>query len=181
MFLVRLLKRIAVSLIVLLVILAVIGLFLPDRATVERSAVINAGADEVYPWIVSLRRFNEWSPWRDLDANADYQFTGPEEGEGATMYWSSELPSVGEGTQKIVAAETNESVRTELDFGSQGPASAEWILTPVDDDTTEITWRFDTEFGYDLIGRYFGLMLDGWIGQSYEKGLYNLKKRVESG
>ena len=46
-------------------------------------------------------------------------------------------------------------------------------------DTTRVRWQFDTEFGWDLLGRYVGLMLDGMIGTSYDKGLKELKARIE--
>jgi hypothetical protein len=42
-----------------------------------------------------------------------------------------------------------------------------------------VTWAFDTDFGYNLVGRYFGLMLPRSIGADYEKGLANLKDLAE--
>jgi effector-binding domain-containing protein len=39
---------------------------------------------------------------------------------------------------------------------------------------------FDTEFGWDLVGRYFGLMFDRIVGTDYDKGLANLKELAES-
>ena len=44
---------------------------------------------------------------------------------------------------------------------------------------THVTWSFDSEFGLNLVGRYFGLMLDGIVGPDYEKGLQNLKTMAE--
>jgi hypothetical protein len=180
MFLIRLLKRLAILLVSLLVILAIVGLFLPDSASVERKMVINGEPEKIYPWISSLRRFNEWSPWANLDPNIAVEFSGPEAGEGAKMAWSSEMPSVGTGSQTITEVKENEYVRAALDFGDQGDATAAWLLAPVDGGQTEITWQFHTQFGYDIIGRYFGLLLDRWVGQAYEQGLATLKTRVEA-
>ena len=33
----------------------------------------------------------------------------------------------------------------------------------------------------NLIGRYFGLMMEKWLGPDYEKGLENLKRVAEAG
>ena len=44
---------------------------------------------------------------------------------------------------------------------------------------TRVTWGFDTDFGHDLVGRYFGLVLGPLIGADYEKGLANLKALAE--
>jgi effector-binding domain-containing protein len=70
-------------------------------------------------------------------------------------------------------------VQTHLDFGKQGTAEAYFELEAADGGT-EITWSLDTEFGWDLVGRYFGLMMDRMIGAEYEKGLANLKQLAES-
>ena len=42
-----------------------------------------------------------------------------------------------------------------------------------------MTWAFDTDFGFNLIGRYWGILLDRQIGPLYAQGLANLKRISE--
>ena len=95
------------------------------------------------------------------------------------MHWSSDHPEVGSGQQAIVAVTPDRSVQTCLDFGAQGVAHATFEFEPKSDGC-RVTWGFEADFGYDLVGRYFGLMFDRWIGADYEKGLANLKALAES-
>jgi uncharacterized protein YndB with AHSA1/START domain len=171
-------KALAVGLLGLAIILAVVGLFLPSSVHVERSVAIKAPAAQVFPYINNLHNFNKWSPWARLDPDARYSFDG-KDGVGARMQWVSDLSSVGSGSQEILSSVPNEYVKVALDFGAQGMAIASYELTDMEN-STNLIWGFDTEFGYDLVGRYFGLMFERWIGPDYEKGLANLKTLVEN-
>ncbi len=175
----KVLKAILKLLLVLLVVFGVVGVFLPSSAHVERSTVIEAPQATVFVLVNGFRGFNRWSPWYERDPNADISYEGPDYGVGAKMIWSSEQRDVGSGSQEIVASEPYESVRTHLDLGQQGTAEAYFKLVEVESGT-EITWGLDTEFGWDLVGRYFGLMFNRIVGTDYDKGLANLKELAES-
>lgn len=164
----------------LVVVLVGVGLLLPRQVEVERSIVIAAEADEIFPYINSLEKFNEWSPWGDYDPDTVYTFSGPDTGTGARVDWTSDHANVGDGSQEIIASVENKSVKTELDFGMDGVATAVFLLNRVETGT-EVTWGFTTEMGMNPIGRYFGLMMDKWVGGDYEKGLAALKVLVEDG
>lgn len=172
-------RRILVGLAGLLVILVVIGLFLPASVHVERSITIDAPAASVYAIVSDFDRFNEWSPWYSLDPDARYTISESGTGEGASFAWESDKPEVGSGSQQIIELEEDRLVRVKLDFGPQGVALASYILEPQADDRTRIIWTMDTDFGLDLIGRYVGLMFDAWVGSDYEKGLASLKALAE--
>lgn len=174
----KFIKYLLICLVSLAVLLGAAGLFLPDSAHVERSITINAPASEVFPLVNNMKRFNEWSPWAAIDPNASYEYSGPDAGPGATMSWSSEDPSLGEGSMKITAS-SPERVETYLDFGVQGDANS-YVTLVESGDVTVVTWGFDTEFGGDIIQRYFGLAMDALVGPSYEEGLSRLKSVVES-
>jgi uncharacterized protein YndB with AHSA1/START domain len=176
----RFIRFLLIGLVVLIALLAAVGLVLPDSAHVERSTVIEAPPDKVFAVVNNLRRFNEWSPWFDLDPDARYTFSGPESGVGSRVDWSSDVPSVGAGSQEIVASEAPRLVRTALDFGNDGTAFAEIRLLP-ENGATRVTWALDTELGRNPVDRYFGFFLDALLGPTYEDGLARLKRLVESG
>ena len=170
------LKKFLYSIGALILGLAVIGLFLPSRAQIERSITIDASRATVFALLNDFHQVNKWSPWIEADANARIDIFGPKRGVGATVVWDGNI--VGQGSQVITESVPVERVVTALDFGDQGEASAVFDLSETDDGT-EVVWTFDMEFGFDLIGRYFGLMLGSIVGEDYEKGLANLKSMAE--
>lgn len=171
----RLLFRV---LLILLILLAVIGMMLPSSAKIERSILINAPASEIFPHLNGMRAFHAWSPWSEIDPETHYRFEGPEQGIGSRMSWDSGHEQVGLGSQEVVDSVPNQRVEMQLEFGDKGKGNATFLLEP-EGTATRIRWQFHTEFGWDLFGRYVGLMLDSMIGMSYEKGLNTLKARIE--
>lgn len=177
----KIIRNLLIALVAIVVVLAAVGLFLPDRAHVERSITIEAPASAMFSLLNGFGSFNQWSPWYERDPDAEYRFEGPATGVGAKMYWSSNEPDVGSGSQEIIEIEPGRSVKTALDFGAQGTATATFIIEPAESGST-VTWSLDTEFGYDLMGRWLGvLFFDKWIGGDYEKGLESLKRLAEGG
>lgn len=174
------LKRIAIGIVAVLVLLVAVAYLLPRQVQVSRQVVINATPEAIFPHLNSLKATAKWSPWLARDPKTKVTYQGPETGVGAGMAWSSDHPDVGSGKQVIAASDPNRRVATLLDFGDMGTAKAEFLLHPKGDGT-EVTWQFETDMGPGPIGRYFGLMMDGMVGGDYEKGLANLKALVEGG
>ncbi|MGQ0485433.1 MAG: SRPBCC family protein [Hyphomicrobiales bacterium] len=153
------------------------GYVLPGEAVVQRQTVIAAPPEKVFAVIGNLKRFNEWSPWAELDPNIQYKFEGPEMGVGQKMSWTSNNPDVGNGSQTITAYEQNKRIAAALDFGAMGKAVASMELAPAGGGTA-VTWGFKTELK-GALERWFGLMFDRWVGADYERGLARLKALAE--
>jgi uncharacterized protein YndB with AHSA1/START domain len=173
------LKRLLVWVLGLVVAVAAIGFALPDSTHVERSVSIARPPAELFAMLNSYRRFNEWSPWHGRDPKTLYSYEGPTEGVGAGMRWSSEQSDVGKGRQTIIESVQNQKVGTRLEFEGQGDAIATFTLT-ADSGGTRVVWAFDTEHGMNPISRWFGLMLDRWVGGDFARGLTKLKAVMES-
>lgn len=174
------LKGLLIGLVALVLVAVVIGFILPDEVHVERAVTIQAPACTIYAQMDDFRRFNLWSPWAEIDPDGTtYTFTGPDRGVGAKMEWSSEDKDVGSGSQEITAVEPYEEVRTSLDLGGRGKADAAFLLDGAAGEGVEVTWTFDTSFEGSLFGRFFGLFMDSWVGDDFEKGLANLKTLAE--
>ncbi|MBK8284172.1 MAG: SRPBCC family protein [Ahniella sp.] len=174
----KVLKYLAIGLILLIAAAFVGSFFLSDKAHAERSIVIDRPPSVVFALLNSFQRFNEWSPWADLDPKTQYEYSGTERGVGAKMAWTSTDPSVGSGKQEITASKPNERVETLLDFGDQGKANAYFQLTP-EGKGTRVAWGFNSDLN-GPIERLFGLIIPGMIGGDYEKGLAKLKPLAES-
>jgi effector-binding domain-containing protein/uncharacterized protein YndB with AHSA1/START domain len=182
----RVLKALLVGIVVLLVLAVGVAFVLPDKASVERSIVIARPAGQVYAVVESFTLFNRWSPWADLDPATRYTFEGPERGVGAKMSWASDDPNVGKGSQTITAVTPDQQVVVALAFEGMPGATATLLLAP-EGDGTRVTWRFasdlplalDGNFPFSVVGRYFGLAMDNFIGKDYDKGLGRLKVLLE--
>jgi len=159
-----------------LALFVVIGLTLPSTPHVERQIQIQAPPATVFALVNDFRQINKWSPWLDTDPNALYTISGPPRGVGATLTWDGQI--VGQGSQVIVESEPSYRIVSKLDLERPGQTMGtfEFLQTEYG---THVIWSFDSDFGMNLIGRYFGLMLDGIVGPDYEEGLQNLKTMAE--
>ncbi len=174
----KILKGLFYLIVAVILLFVVGGFFLPQEQHVEREIVISASPAEVFKNIHDPKAFNQWSPWVKIDPDTKYTYIGPESGVGAGMIWSSDNPNVGTGSWVITETKPNESIKVDLDFGSEGTATSFYDLKP-EGEGTRITWGFDMDAGMNPMNRWFGLMMDKWIGADYEKGLANLKALVE--
>ncbi len=158
--------------------IAIYGFLLPNTSHVERSITISASPEEIFPYLNNVKMFDQWSPWMEYDPKVVIEYSGPEEGIGAHSGWSSEHPKVGHGSRKIINSNANQLVEMELDFGDGGKAFTRMELQALAD-ITKVTWRFRMPHGNNIYARYIGLLIEGMVGPDYERGLQNLKQKVE--
>ncbi|WP_037314531.1 SRPBCC family protein [Ruegeria halocynthiae] len=174
----RFVKRILLTLLVLVLALAGASYLLPSKAEVSRSITIDAPASAIFPYVNSMQQTEKWSPWLSRDPETKLSYSGPETGVGNTLNWTSEHPQVGTGSQEIIQSVPDQTVQTALDFGPMGTATALFDLVP-EGDQTQVKWGFESELGLNPLSRWMGLMMDTWVGSDYERGLTNLKALVE--
>ncbi len=175
----RTLRYLVLALIFLLLVVVVIGFFLPSKVKMERSIDIDRDAATIFQVVNSLSNFNKWSPWFEKDINAQYTVSGNVAGVGSKLSWQGNQ-NVGTGSNEIIESQSNQSIKMRMFFGKDDkPAYATIFLKP-STKTTKVTCAFENDFGYNVFFRYFGLVLEDMIAPDYEKGLANLKKHVES-
>ncbi len=173
----RLLKWLFYFIVIGAIVIVAGAMLLPSTVLVSRSIEIAAPPEKVFAIVGDLKRFNEFSPWADLDPNTKYTFEGPDQGVGQKMNWASQDKSVGSGSVTITDYQPSTHLATDLDFGEMGKSEASWDLEPTTTGT-KATWWFNT--GADgIMMRWMGLMFDRWIGADYEKGLTRLKVAAE--
>ncbi|MDX5347212.1 MAG: SRPBCC family protein [Hymenobacteraceae bacterium] len=175
----QILKKIGLSILALLVVLVAVGFMLPAKVHVERSLVIKAKAEPVFHQINNLKNWEKWSPWHQMDPEMQLIYAGPEAGIGAKYSWTSNHERVGNGALTIKESVPFQKIITEMDFMENGVASSAYIFeeTP---EGTKVTWTMDSDMGYNLVSRYFGLMLDSFLGPDFEQGLQSLKNLTEN-
>jgi effector-binding domain-containing protein len=161
----------------LIVLLVLVGLALPRHARVEVQIQIDANPATVFALTNDFHRFTLWSPWLDTDPNARIVYSGPIRGVGATMTWDGAI--IGTGTQQITASDAFERVEFAINPGESGEARA-WFDFVADNGMTTAIWTFETDYGYNVVGRYFALLLAGVVQRDNTKGLESLKELAET-
>lgn len=174
----KVLKRIILVVLLVPILLIVISFFLPSKYRVERSEVIQAPPEAIYPRLAQLKRWPEWTVWNtNFDSTLVYTFTGPAEGAGAEMSWTAKS---GNGALKLTGADPRSGVTYELNF-EQGKFLARGgvMLTPAEGGATRTTWFNEGDLGWNPVWRYFGLLMDRMMGGEFQKNLDSLKAKTE--
>jgi uncharacterized protein YndB with AHSA1/START domain len=160
-------------------IIVVGGSFLlPDTSSFSRSAEIAAPPEKVFAIVASLKRFQDYSPWAELDPKTVYTFEGPAAGVGQKMSWISEDKNVGKGAQTITELVDGKRISVDLDFGEMGTAVSVWTFEPSASGTMA-TWGFTSPKLEGITMKWMGLMFDRMVGPDYAKGLGRLKALAE--
>ena len=176
----KILKTVLYVLLAVIIIVVAVGFILPSKTHVERSVLINAGPQTIYPLLNDLHVFNQWSPWAQIDPATVYTYSGPKQGVDSVMKWSSDNPEVGKGSQRIVSSEPGREVRIVLKMEGMEPAQVGYILEP-QDGGTRLTWEIDMDNGANLLYRYMGaIVMDRMLGAMFEQGLADFKTIAES-
>jgi effector-binding domain-containing protein len=176
----RLLLSLLKFLFLLLLLLAVIALFLPSSTHIERSRVIKQGPEIPFNLVNRLPEWEKWSPWHRMDPQMKITYSGPAEGKGASYSWTSKHDKVGNGKQTVADSKPYEFVLMDMEFMEGGPARCGFYFQKTEAGT-EVKWTLDSEAGWNLPARYFGLLADYFVGPHFEDGLSNLaseSKRV---
>jgi hypothetical protein len=169
---------------VLIIIVAAIALLLvvaalqPAAFRVERTAVVNAPPDRVYPLINDLRGFNSWNPFLKMEPEAAVVYSGPAQGKGAAYDWEGK--KTGKGRMEITDTSAPSRVIMRLEFIKPFAAvnTAEFTVNGRNG-ASEVTWAMTghKSFMPKLMGLFFSM--DKMVGGSFAAGLADLKAKVE--
>ena len=176
----KVLQKILIGLVIVVVLIVAIGYMLPANFTVQRTVVIHAKPAAIYPYVSNLKEgWTQWNPFAEQDTTIVLSYSGPDQGVGAGSSWTSK--KMGEGTQTITQADSNTGVESDLAFDhGQYKMHGVIVFTPVDGGT-RVMWSNEGDWGkHHLMFRYMGLMMNKMMGKVLDKGLQNLKTKVEA-
>jgi hypothetical protein len=175
----KFLKVIIISFSIVFFSVLIFGIMASSDWEVERSIVINAKPEKIYPFIVNFE--SGWSQWNTFnfdDQNLIFSYSGPAEGVGATRTWHSE--KVGEGYQTITHADPEHGIAFELmikktKFKLNGTITFEPMT-----EGTKVTIRDYGNVGSNPFTKYKAFTMDRWLGADFERSLAMLKEKVEA-
>lgn len=169
-----------------LVLLAVLLIFLGYVSTrsgkfyYERSGVINAPVEKVYPFVSNFKMGEQWSPYEQMDPNMKKTFSGTDGEVGAVMEFEGNSET-GSGKLEMLKLVPNELVEMKLIMTK--PLYAEnliqYRLTP-EGAGTKFTWSMSGDGGF--MSKLIGVLIDceKMVGDQFNTGIANLKKVLET-
>ena len=163
-----------ISLLIVVVVFVVIGLFLPSKRMYSYSIETNRPMSTVNDLFNGFSRFRDWNPLLRYDARAKYQVSGPAQGDGAKFSYQSRDKVIGNGSWEIVESIPGEKIRYKL----TGPASGNdktmtirLTRTGQGNKNVKITQEYRVNYGWNIFGRYSGLYVNRNIGDDVKRGL----------
>ena len=176
----KIVKWLIVSVAALFGLFLIITFFLPKDYSVSRSISIAAPVPVVYSQVADLKAWQEWNPWNQVDPEIEITYGERSAGAGASYSWESDI--AGDGEMRILETVPNELVRYELIFEGYEdlPSYSEIKIEPVGGtERVEVSWTFEGNVGSNFFARWMSVMVDRFVGASYDDGLEALRERAE--
>ena len=151
----------------------------PDAFRIERSVVIHAPADQIFPLINSLHQWEPWSPWEKMDPALRRIYSGANSGVGAAYEWQGNR-DVGHGRMEIIESADPVKVVLKLHFIKPFEANntVEFVLQQ-EAGGTRVTQAMYGPSPYLSRLMSLAFSMDKMVGSKYEEGLGNLKGLAE--
>lgn len=107
---------------------------------VERSVDIPVPPSVVAAYITDLRRWQEWSPWEEMDPKLSRSYSGPESGVGAAYQWSGNRRA-GAGNMLITQV-SDQAIVIDVTFTRPFKSRSESVFVLAATSTgTHLVWR----------------------------------------
>jgi hypothetical protein len=168
-----------IAVLVLIAAVLILAASRPNTFKVQRSAVIGAPSERIFPLIEDFNKWPSWSPYERLDPQLKRSFGGAARGKGAVYEWEGNSKA-GKGRIEITEAVAPARVTMKLDMIKpfEGHNIVDFTLDP-QGNATLVTWamRGASPFMAKLIGLFCNM--DKMIGREFETGLGNLKALTE--
>jgi len=172
------LKKIAIGIVVLVLIVLGLAAMQPDSFRVQRTIAIKAPAEKILPLISDFHNWTSWSPWEKLDPAMKRTYSGAPKDQGAVYAWEGD-DKVGAGRMEITG-QAPAKVDIKLDFLKpfESHCQTEFALETKGELTT-VSWTMSgpSDFMTKLMG--LAVSMDSMIGKDFEAGLANMKAVAE--
>ena len=169
---------IAAVVVAAIIVVLIIAAMKPDHFSVQRTARINAPAEQIFPLINDLKEMLKWSPF-EKDPNVKRTFTGPAFGPGQVYVFDGNR-NVGAGDVAIVDATPNIRVGMKLKMTRPMACNNDiaFTLSP-NGSVTDVTWAMSGPQPY--MAKVMGTVIncDKMVGKMFGEGFDKLKAIVE--
>lgn len=173
-------KQVFLGLAIMLVLLLVIGFFLPSEMKIVAEVDIKAEPQQVFFIVDDFEEINKLNYCYQMDSTMQTETTGNQGEPGYQMVWSSNNTDLGSGT--ITRIETNQyAYIINKNYFQQFDDSSDerWDFTPVENGTS-VRWTISDSLGNNLVMRYMCLMMNGVMKDQMQSSLERLKAKCEA-
>jgi len=157
------LLEVIVALIIVAIMGVLFGVALPDHRHIERTTEVSSPVRQIYDVIDGFRAYPSWTALRAYDPKVQLNLVGPEQGNGSSINWVSGDTRLESGSYTISNSEQDKSVQWDIVNNWRGE-NKKYVLeiNPAQNGKiVKITMGYDVDYGWDLMGRYAGMYLEG--------------------
>ncbi len=169
-------KLVGIGILAATLVVAIIGLLLPSQYSVQRELVINTTADRIHEFTSDLETWPNWTPWFKDDPTIEITLGTITQGVGANQEWKAQK---GGGRLTVTRSEPDWGVSYQMDLSKGRPHSTYSLRYEAMSDSTKVVWRMSGDMGWNLMGRFFNLLMDPMVGPMFDEGLARLKMLAE--
>ena len=173
------LLKIVLGVLVLVAAVLLLAAVKPGTFRIERSIVINASPEKIFPLINDFHNWPEWAPQDREDPAMRRTYGGAPSGAGAFSDWSGK-GQTGAGRLTITESVVASKVTVQADW--RQPFSTrninDFVFESVGN-ATRVTWKMQGRnlFMMKLMSVFTNM--DKMMGRHFEEGLANLKTEAE--
>ncbi len=173
-------KKIGLGILIILIVFFAYVATRESKFRYERSGVIQASAEKIFPYISNLKMGGLWSPYEKVDPNMKKTFSGPDGQARSAMDFEGNREA-GSGKLETLKVVPNEAVDIKLTMTKPFHAEnlIEYRLVP-EAEGTRFTWTMSGDGGF--IGKFISVLIDceKMVGEQFSEGIANLKAVVEA-
>lgn len=172
-------KKVFLALAGLIVVLVIVGFFLPSKIEVTRSIFINAPTGYVFEEVNNLEKHPGWSYWNNLyKDDMTVAYGNIKAGAGAVSEWNGEKS--GKGKMTITESVPDKSIKMDLDFMEQGTAQS-WYTFEPEGTQTKVTTGFEADMGMNPFMRLMAAtLMKPEMNKAFDYNLNQLKEIAEA-
>jgi hypothetical protein len=157
------LLEVIVALIIVAILAVLWGVALPDHRHIDRSTEVSSPVRQIYDVIDGFRAYPSWTALRSYDPRVQLNLIGPDQGNGASVNWVSGDPRLESGSYTVTDSQQDTSVTWGIvnNWRGENKKYTLNIKPNANGKTVAITMGYDVDYGWDLMGRYAGMYLEG--------------------
>lgn len=150
------------------------GFFLPSEIIVENEIVLNKKPEEIYPSLVDLKKWKNWSIWSpNIDKTMQLEYPSATE-----MTWTA--THAGNGKFQITHQVIDSEVQTFLSV-QEGKFELPGVirLQIIDEQQTKVTWNNTIKIGNNPLKRYIGGSVESVVHRDIDECLKGLERYLK--
>lgn len=178
----RILKIVLVVLILFISVALIGAYFMPKEYAVQREITINKPVDTIFNYLKFLKNQNEFSYWASIDPKMKTSYKGTDGAIGSIASWESKVKEVGVGEQEITKIIEGERIDFALRFKEPMEDTAHGFMSTekITQTQTKVKWAINGIIPYPMNIMMPMMNLDSMLGNDLQKGLDNLKAKMEN-